>query len=241
MLQIQNHFPFKNVEPVLGLDHCWPDSLFCVHTSNTRCCELLWHHISPRSAWPRVNDVIRSRVPPTPPSLAWPMCCGASNQTNVGRLGQLNRTSTHTLRGSVLWRPRQLRQTECSSHYTLRHTGICEEEPFHLLYPWNHIWKNGQFYWITLHCLPRSCSRCWFSLNYLCPGIKLLFVLKQWKGDHQQIFYKKCVYLCSVTQIWFVPERSGDLLRLRTCIVGCWKSNVTAMCVESGANLSILS
>lgn len=160
--------------------------------------QMLWADVT--SYFPRICPAESRWCHPLvcvpPPSLAWPMCCGASNQTNVGRLGQLNRTSTHTLRGSALWRPRQLRQTESSAHYTLRHTDVCKEEPFHLLYPWNHIWKKVFLNYSALP--PPIMQPLLFPLNYLCPGIKLSklsFVLKQRKGDHQQIFYKKCVSL----------------------------------------------
>lgn len=44
------------------------------------------HPAEPRSA--KVNDVIHSPLFFFP--FLWPVCCGASNQTNVQRLGQLN-------------------------------------------------------------------------------------------------------------------------------------------------------
>lgn len=138
--------PNHSLKNMWKLQHVLMKHLGAAPPLFTRCCELMWHHISLGSA--RGERRWCHPLVSFPPLPARPMCCGASNQTNVGRLGQRNHTSTHSLRGSVLWRPGELRQTE---NLTLA------KRTLFICYIHKIMFGSGEmasFYWICLQCLP---------------------------------------------------------------------------------------
>lgn len=60
----------------------------------TSYCSAAAVQLNPDQLKAKVNDVIHSLFSL---SLSGPVCCGASDQTNVQRLGQLNCRNTHRL------------------------------------------------------------------------------------------------------------------------------------------------